>query len=167
MSLPRELTLKGTTEGIRLNQRPLRALSSLRGKELKANEIAGRQLELEIEIDIAGTEEVGVKVLKSGEEETVIGYDGVKEELFLDRTHSGNVTFHADFPSIERVKLKPINGKIKLHILIDHSLIEVFANGGEQVISDQVFPTKNDAKVETYSKDGAPKISIKAWRLGN
>ncbi|HEY5823886.1 MAG TPA: glycoside hydrolase family 32 protein, partial [Cyclobacteriaceae bacterium] len=165
MSLPRELTLKGTTEGIRLNQRPIHALTSLRGKELKADEIAGKQLELEIEIDVAGAEEVGVRVLKSGEEETIIGYDAVKEELFLDRTRSGNVTFHPDFPSIERVKLKPINGKINLHIFIDHSLIEVFANNGEQVISDQVFPTKDDAKVETYSKDGAPKIAMKGWRL--
>ena len=165
MSLPRELTLKRSGDSVRLNQRPLRNITSLRGKELKAENISGKQLELEIEIDIAGAEEVGVKVLKSGEEETVIGYDAVKEELFLDRTHSGNVGFDPDFPSIEKVKLKPVEGKISLRIFIDHSIIEVFANDGEQVISDQVFPTKEDAKIEIYSKDGAPKINMKAWEL--
>lgn len=165
MSLPRELSLIGTPEGIRLNQRPIRETSALRGKELKGSDIAGNQLELDIEIDLAGAEEAGIKILKSGEEETIIGYDAVKEELFFDRTHSGNIAFHKDFPSVERVKLKPMDGKIKLHIFIDHSIVEVFANDGEQAITDQVFTTKDEAKVETYSKDGAPKFNIKAWEI--
>jgi fructan beta-fructosidase len=165
MSLARELTLKKNGDSIRLNQRPLKSIVSLRGKELKAENISGNQLELEIEIDIAGAEEAGIKILKSGEEETVIGYDEVKEELFVDRTRSGNINFHPDFPSVERVKLKPINGKISLSIFIDHSIVEVFANDGEQVITEQIFTTKDEAKIEAYSKDGAPKISIKAWEL--
>jgi fructan beta-fructosidase len=167
MSIPRVLTLKETADGNRLYQKPISFMTSIRGKELNPKDLSGNQLELEIEIDVAGAEEAGVKVLKSGEEETVIGYDAVKEELFLDRTRSGNVDFHPDFSSIERVKLKPVDGKIKLQIFIDHSIIEIFANEGEQSITDQVFPLKDDAKVELYFKDGAPSVNMKAWEIRN
>ena len=63
------------------------------------------------------------------------------------------------------MKVKPVNGKIKLHIFIDQSIVEVFANDGEQTISDLVFTTKDDAKVETYSKNGAASFRVKAWKM--
>ena len=164
MSIPRGLSLRQTDQGIRLFQKPLDTLRSLREEE-KHHEISGKQLELEVEITLALAKEAGIKVLKSGDEETIIGYRVETGELFLDRTHSGNVRFHKDFASIESVKVKPVNGKIKLHIFIDQSIVEVFANDGEQTISDLVFTTRDDAKVETYSKHGEATFNIKAWKM--
>jgi fructan beta-fructosidase len=85
--------------------------------------------------------------------------------LFIDRTHSGKVSFNKDFARLDSVKLAPVNGKIKLHIFIDESILEVFANDGEQTLCEGVYPTRDDAGVETYSKDGEAAFSVQAWAL--
>ena len=120
--------------------------------------------EIELELDTEQSEEIGIKLFTSEGEETIIGYRAKDQVLFLDRTTSGNVSFNPDFASIEEVSLKPINGKIKLRIFIDQSIIEVFANDGEATIADYAFPEKGDYKIETYSKGGkAPLFTI--WKL--
>ncbi len=166
MSIPRELSLRQTSEGLALTQEPIAKLSSLRDKEIISPvKISGTALELVIDLELGSAKEAGIKVLKSGDEETIIGYTAQTGELFLDRTRSGNTSFNKDFAGIDRVKLKPIQGKINLHIFIDNSIIEVFANHGERTFSDNVYPTRNEALVETYSTDGEASFNVKAWTM--
>ncbi len=166
MSFPRQLSLRQTPSGVRLIQNPISGLAELRDKEFRRSDhIAGNVLELKVEIIPGTAKEAGVKILKSGNEETVVGYDVRRGELFIDRTHSGKIDFHKDFPSIDRAKLLPRMGKINLHILIDCSIVEVFANDGEVAMSELVFPTKTDYQVETYSKDGDASLRMQAWTI--
>ncbi|NOT74261.1 MAG: glycoside hydrolase family 32 protein [Cyclobacteriaceae bacterium] len=164
MALPRELSLKKTAAGLRLIQQPLKTISSLRGDEMKG-EISGNQLELEVEIDIAKSKGAGIKILKSESEETIIGYDATTQEVFIDRTHSGDVGFHKEFASIDRVKIDASTGKIKLQVFVDHSIVEVFVNNGEQTLCEQVFPLANDARVIPYSENNDGVISVRAWKI--
>ena len=166
MALPRELSLKQTEEGIRLIQVPLQQISTLRLSEITdATKISGKALELDIEIDPQDAAEAGIKVLKSGNEETIIGYAPLTKEVFIDRTRSGKVDFHKDFASMERVKINPANGKVRLKIFIDHSIVEVFVNDGEQALCEQAFPTQSDYLVEPYSDNGNAEFKIKAWEM--
>ncbi len=168
MALPRVLSLRKQEEGYRLIQKPVSSISSLRRTEITdKNKISGKALELEIEIQAAASKEAGVKVLKTGTEETIIGYNSETRELFLDRTHSGETGFNKDFGSIERATVYPINGIIKLHIFIDHSIVEVFVNDGELTFCESVFTTQKNATVETYSKEGTSEVRIKAWELNS
>ncbi|MEJ0032690.1 MAG: glycoside hydrolase family 32 protein [Bacteroidota bacterium] len=64
---------------------------------------------------------------------TWIGYNAITKNVFLNRMNKM-------FPSIEKAPARLIDGKVKLEIFEDHSIIEVFINDGEAVISDQVFP---------------------------
>jgi fructan beta-fructosidase len=52
------------------------------------------------------------------------------------------------------VELHPAGEKVKFRILIDKSIVEVFANNGEHVITDLVFPTSNEDGVEFFSRNG-------------
>ena len=61
MTIPRELSLRQTDEEIRLFQKPLDTLSTLREAEIQ-NEISGKQLELEVEITLNSAGEAGIKV---------------------------------------------------------------------------------------------------------
>ncbi|MEK6781410.1 MAG: glycoside hydrolase family 32 protein [Bacteroidota bacterium] len=172
MSVPRKLSLKETENGIRLIQSPINEIASLRGEEVTDSLASESSAEIELELNTERSEEVGIKLFKSVGEETIIGYRVKDQVLFLDRTKSGNVNFNPDFASIEEVKLKPMNGKIKLHIFIDQSIIEVFANDGEATISDYVFPETltsgqagADYNIETYSKGGSRAPVFKLWKI--
>lgn len=168
MSLPRVLSLKHQVDGYRMIQKPLPSLSSLRGEEISnSKEISGKALELDIEIKLNNSTESGIKILKSGGEETIIGYNSSTKELFLNRNSSGSVDFQNDFAGIERVIVDPSDDVLRLHIFIDHSVIEIFANGGEQALCELVFPTSESAKVETYSLDGLAEFRVKAWEMNS
>jgi fructan beta-fructosidase len=169
MTLPRELYLKSTDEGDRIIQKPLREMESLRKQEVTDVTSITIQEAIEIIYDFNGgnAKEFGLKILKGANEETVIGYDVAKQEVYFDRTHSGNTSFHPDFPSVERAPAKLINGKLSLHIFIDHSIVEVFINDGEQVITDQVFTSEGLNNIETFSKEGNADATVKAWILNS
>ena len=45
--------------------------------------------------------------------------------------------------------------KIKLRILIDKSVVEVFVNDGLYAVTDQVFPKHNEGGIELFSRNGS------------
>jgi fructan beta-fructosidase len=115
-SIPREVKLRRTADGIRLVQEPISELHRLRARHtslarqsvtatnrsLQSKGVHGDALEIEVEIDPVGASEVGLRVRKGPAEETLIGVDmedGAKEKhLFVDRTRSGSVRFDDRFP---------------------------------------------------------------------
>jgi fructan beta-fructosidase len=149
LSLPRELGLRKNENSYLLIQRPIKELETLRGEEIvDLNKASGKTLE--IELDIMTDMDGGIKVFKTGEEETIIGYDSKSSELFIDRTKSGTVDFDPGFASVDRAPIKPKGGKIHVRMFLDHPIIEVFANDGEVMMTEYAFATGKDLKIETY-----------------
>jgi fructan beta-fructosidase len=166
MTLPRELTLRETKEGYRIIQKPIREAGTLRGDTIDITQPAlPYALELECEFTPKKSKVFGLKLFQGEKEETILAYDVTKQEVYLDRTRSGNINFHPEFPSVERAPARLVNGKLKLHIFIDHSIIEVFINDGEQAITDQVFPSGASNKIEFFSEGGETGKAIKAWGI--
>ncbi len=54
----------------------------------------------------------------------------------------------------------PKDGKVKLHMFVDQSSVEVFGNDGTEVITDQLFPKLSSNKIRLYSKGGGVKIEF-------
>lgn len=168
MAIPRELALRKTEDGIQLVQRPLSSIHTLRGRELiDLNDLTDKGIALEIEIDPADAKEAGVRILKNGEEKTVIGYMAARQEIFLDRTHAGVSDFNREFPGRESVPAKPVDGKIKLQVFIDRSIVEVFVNDGAQALCEQVFPIQKRSQIKSYSDNGKATIKIQAWEMNS
>ena len=180
-SLPRALALRHTSQGLRLVQKPISALESLRGASITDSSLidrafSGKTTELLLTIkpkdSSSGTNggtpntvwQAGVKVLKDGAQETVVGYDAAKGEVFLDRTRSGHTSFSTQFPSVERAPVTVRNGVVTLRIFIDQSIVEVFVNEGEATITSNVFPTTQIATVETFNTGNAS-LELKAWEM--
>ena len=165
MSIPRELSLKETNDGIRLIQKPIRNIYTLRGREIiDLTEVMAKTVEFEVEINPYEAREAGLKFLKNDQQETVIGYLPKSREVFIDRTHAGDNSAK-DFASRERVKVNSVDGIIRLQIFIDNSIVEVFVNGGEQTLCDQVFPTDGNVTMERYSDTGLATFSMRAWEM--
>jgi len=179
-SVPRELALRTTRDGVRLVQRPVAELQRLRGTgrrlgaqpipvgstPLAARGISGTALEIVAELEAGAASELGVKVRTGRNEETVIGVDPRAGRLFVDRTRSGEVSFHPDFPGRHAGPLPIENGRVRLRILVDRSSVEVFAGDGRTVITDQIFPDSASDGVALYATGGPARlVTLEAWPL--
>lgn len=165
MTLPRVLSLTHRDEGIVLTQMPVREIEQLRKESRNWNMLMVAPespymlktkddlLEIEADIDIQSTGEVHIKMQSSGQSETTIGYDPVRQWLFIDRSKSGMTDFHPSFACKHGARLVPENGKIKLHIWLDRNAVEVYANEGLVVLTDQIFPDSpiNELSISTES----------------
>ncbi|MFW5726225.1 MAG: glycoside hydrolase family 32 protein, partial [bacterium] len=189
-SLVRKLELKAFPEGIRLTQVPVEEVQTIRKQLIHDDAVAlqegdnylslenvqGRQLEIIAEfvyesIDtqaeaekLAG--EFGVKVFKDEEQETVVGYDVATQQLFMDRTQSGDTSFHEDFADRTVAIMPADDGIVKMHIFIDHSVVEVFGNDGYVAMTNRVFPDSTQNAVEVYSVGGKVRLkSLNIWEM--
>jgi len=178
MALPRNLRLKNVNGEWLLIQKPVDALKKLRTDpvELKNISVAGKkkisiksqQFEMEISFQPVANSTAGVHLAIGKQNVFVIGYDASSQKLFVDRSGCTNNSFNKKFGSLSRneTSLTPLNGKIKLHIFFDNSIVEVFANDGETVMTTQIFPGENDNGVELFSEGGTTKFeSVKLWKM--
>ena len=179
-SIPRTLHLRTTPDGIRLVQRPVVELRKLRGqrRELMARTIpagftplgphgiVGRTLEIDAEFEVGSASEFGLKVRTGSDEETVIGIDPRSRRLFVDRSRSGDAGFHKDFHGRQSAPLNFYGGRVRLRVFVDWSSVEVFANDGEAVITDRIFPSPGSTGVQLYAIGGNARLrSLEAWPL--
>ena len=146
-------------------QRPIRELESLRREKFRivnasvaeANQkiretgIKGEIYEFEAELEPGQADDIGFRLRKSKDAETLVGFDAVHREVFVDRTRSGEVSFSKDFPGRHSAKVEQ-NTSIKLHVFVDRSSVEVFVNDGERVLSDRIYPPPGSDGIEVYAK---------------
>jgi fructan beta-fructosidase len=178
MSVPRSLTMRRVGERLRLIQQPVRELQSLRERHRAVplarlasgvaplDDDAGDAVEIVAEFTPRDARQFGVKVCAGDGHETIVGYDAARRELFVDRTKSGNTSFHRDFAGRHAAPLTPAaDGKVKVHLLVDRYSVEAFGNDGESVVTNLVFPTAKGRGVQVYSVDGAVDYAVDLWRL--
>jgi levanase/fructan beta-fructosidase len=135
------------------------------GITLLPAEASGDVLRIDAELEPGAAGRVGL-VLRAGSEgagleRTVLAYDSATGELSLDRTASGNVGFHEDFPSVERVAVPLIEGRLRLRVFLDRCSVEVFAQDGLATITDQVFPSDASTAVGLLAEgDGGTLVGL-------
>lgn len=167
MTLPREISLQATPAGYRIIQKPIQEVDTLRDKKIEdlSTIDLSKNGAIEIEYEFIGgdAQQFGLKIFKGTKEETLIAYDRAKKEVIFQRNQSGKIDFHPDFPGEERAPAELIGGKLKLRVFIDHSIVEVFINDGESVITNQVFPTESPSGIEVFSLNGKSETKVSAW----
>jgi len=74
-------------------------------------------------------------------------------------------TFQDDFASVQIMPLTDLREAIfEVHLLIDHSAIEIFINEGEYLITAQLFPNGNYSDLTIENLDNAT-LSLKDFGL--
>jgi levanase len=185
LSIPREVRLVNTEEGIRLAQAPIKELQSIRNTIFETQNkiihptnasnllkgITSGAFEIEAEIEILSnsqTTEFGFKVREGTDEKTVVGYKPAENQMFVNRAESGETDFSSSFSTLHEAPLKPENKRIKLNIFVDDGSIEVFANDGKVVFSDVIFPDPSSRSMSFYAKGGEVNVrSLKVHSLAN
>jgi beta-fructofuranosidase len=137
--------------------------------------IEGDCLEIELDLEMGDAQQAGVRIRASadGSEQTLIGYDREKQELFSDTTSSSTDPATASGLGFRRNRgvesglLILGNGEpLRLRVFVDASVIESFANGRAS-ISDRVYPS-NPATlgIGLFAKGGTAHLrSMTVWQL--
>lgn len=107
--------------------------------------------------------EVGVRLRRSSanpeqaaSEETVVGIDEAKGQIFVDRKRSGLVSFSSEFPTRTAAPLKHPGAKsIPINIVVDRNSVEVFAEDGETVLTNLIYPSDASQGLAFYASSPA------------
>jgi len=177
-SLPRTLAVRNDGGEWRLVQQPVAALKQLRShpfstKNIKVkNEfllpVSGQTCEIELAFRPATNSISGIRLAKGKDQYVEIGYDGAKGILYVDRSKAGDTSFHHSFGTLSRYEtlLKTKTGKINLRLFFDKSIVEIFANEGEVVMTTQIFPPERNNAIGLFSNGNDVVFeSINFWAL--
>ncbi len=172
MSLPRELFLKNG----RLYQRPIRELGAMRHNKIeytdvevsgvvKLDGIRGRKVDMELRVRPKDAEELyqkfAVRFAQDDRYYTSLSFRPRESVLKVDRKFSGSrrAIIHQ-----RRSLVKPVDGELKLRMILDRFSVEVFVNDGEQVLSATMY-TGREADGISFFASGTAKIDVVKYEL--
>ncbi|WP_410513498.1 GH32 C-terminal domain-containing protein [Paenibacillus sp. BR2-3] len=153
--MPVSLFLRGDGQ---LGVEPVEETALLRGRHLlsvngssledinrQLDGIKGDLLEIILAFDSAGADQVGLSLRRSpdGAEETVILFNRPEQRLLVNRTKT-TLDMRERTRGIQGGSLPIGQEELKLHIFIDRSLIECYANGLKS-LTTRAYPSREDA----------------------
>ena len=116
--------------------------------------------EIEVEFQLeANVKHFGLRLRVGADEETTVSYSTAEQTLTLDRTHSGQVNFAESFARAHSAPLAPVSNTIRLHIFVDSTSIEVFANDGLVVLTDCIFPSTQSREMKIFTDGGSIRMN--------
>ncbi|MCF7954894.1 MAG: glycoside hydrolase family 32 protein [Phycisphaerae bacterium] len=145
-SFPHELTLRTTEDGIRMFAEPVKEIEkiykkthSISNKKIAGNNpaklnVSGDIFDITAEFELEDAERVGLYI-------------------------GGNVvTYNVKARKLDIADLKPVDGKIKIRVLVDRPMMEVIGNDGRAFIT-----TKREVKgivrtIEAFASEGSAKL---------
>lgn len=166
MSLPRTLSVKKMGGEWILIQQPITEIQLLRTDPRQWRNISvkgttllpvkGQQFEIDLLLDMGTSAGAGIQIAAGKEHEIEIGYDVAIKKIYVDRSKTTNQGFNKNFEKLNRFEtsLHTINNQVRLHIFFDNSIVEVFANDGEAVLTAQIFPGATDKSIQLFSNNG-------------
>lgn len=172
MTLPRELSI----ENGRLIQKPVRELESLRGEEvryenvvftdtIRLDGIRGRKMDMEIMLRPADPENIfhkfAVRFAQDETYHTSVSFRPLESVVKVDRKFSGSrrAIIHQ-----RRSRVGGRDGKLKLRVILDRFSAEVFVNDGEQVLTI-TFYTDLSADGISFYVDGKAVMDVVKYDL--
>lgn len=171
MSIPRELQI---LDG-KLLQKPVRELNGYRtdevtcrnvkldtDEEVRLDGIAGRTVDMEIQVEPADRYELfQVRFAKDAEHYTEFTYEPESSVVTLDRSHAGpGKTKLTKAQTVVRDR----SGRLDVRILLDRLSAEVFINDGEQVMSAVIYTDRHAEDITFYVK-GTAVMNIAKYRI--
>lgn len=167
LTIPRELSVRNG----KIIQQPVPELQSLRKTKTTAagviidevktyDEFSGAAYELVCEFEQGDASSYGVEFRANGEEKTVLKYDVAQGKVILDRSLSGEQV--AIEYGTER-KCRIDGEKIKFHLFVDSSSVEIFVNDGDAVFTSRIFPAAESKDIRFFATDGSVAFKAIKW----
>jgi fructan beta-fructosidase len=176
-SIPRDLALKSYPEGVRLLQTPVGGLKGLRQEPVAfvTALTPGTQVLPKFrpkrnvyEIDATfGTDvpnRFGFDLCVGNGHKVSIRYDSHSQTLSIDRTNSSDVPIPG-FARRASAPVAPLNNRLRLHIYVDASSVEVFANEGREVFTLLTYAGGAQTGIEVFAELPGTLMHFEGWKL--
>ena len=167
-SVPRSLELESIESRLRICQEPITEMKGLRTNHIKIENrvlkgdtnlelsTSGRELEIIANFKIISSIEFGFRLKFNRGNKIVIGYSKTSNKVFIKQTGKRQLSG----------SLAEWTEKIRFHIFIDRSIIEVFVNKGEIVFTVLVEQDSIIEKFYIFNQKGDIKINgFEMWKL--
>ncbi|WP_255570250.1 GH32 C-terminal domain-containing protein [Cohnella sp. CFH 77786] len=176
LALPIALSLDNNDK---LKVEPIQELQSLRRNKIvdfknkklaSANahiqNVKGDMLEIMMEIDPGNAKKFGLKVRRSekGEEETLLYYDKTNQTFNVDRTKS-SIDPDVRVGGIQGDDVDLDGQNLKLHIFLDRSVIEAFANDKKKLTTRVYVGRYDSLGLQVYADGDITVKSMQVWDM--
>lgn len=177
-TFPRELSLLTINNSIYLASLPVKELNKIISKTSgSANISVSAPVDLSdkidgkrpysLEIDANKLQSFSIVLSNNMGEELVLGFDKTRNEYFIDRSKSGKVSFEKGFGAKHSSPRISTNANTTITLLVDAASVELFADGGLNVMTDIFFPNKPFDKLLIKSDENFIINNLKIHRLKN
>ena len=123
----------------------------------------GDSVDLTLEIDTGTAKQLALILTDEHGYQTLVGLTPPTNEVFIDRTRSGP-HFDDRFPDRHIAPVDLASGKVRLRVLVDKSIIELFVNDGTITITDRFFRGGGDLTWSLSARGGTATVrSLNAW----
>jgi len=135
-------------------------------ERISDRKLTGSVYLLRVTLDPGDAAEAGIRLRRgtvnpneAAAEETVIGVDREKGRIFVDRIHSGKTDWSPDFPTRVSAPLKHSQeNSIRIEIVVDRNSVEVFAEDGETVLTNLIYPAASSVGLSFYATPTPPGV---------
>jgi fructan beta-fructosidase len=146
MTIPVELTLRSTPDGVRMFAEPVAEVATLRGDNYRFTDIAladaeqqlpgfvGHLFDVELELEPGSARQMGI----------VFGEAAVTWDAEQQLVRCGQVS----------AALPPVEGRVSLRVLVDRGSIEVFGNGGAAALSVGMALPEEEFGIKVFARGG-------------
>lgn len=179
--LPREITLSADKKSI--CQKPYEGLQKMRTSTMSERltnfnlngakslaPVSGRQIEICGEFTAAAGARFGYNFYKNGGRTAQLYYDVNARKVVVDFANTDHWTmeendfFHGHYESEEALDINP-GQKVKLHLFVDHSIIDVFVNDKYAFCIRMFIGDNNANDVEVFANGSTLVNSLQAWNI--
>ncbi|MEL6676426.1 MAG: glycoside hydrolase family 32 protein [Bacteroidota bacterium] len=176
MTLPRVLSFVQTEGGLRLKQAVVAEMEGLRGlkSDLGAREVAGeldQTGEIEFDPDLSemkvhfrweaetAPQTLGIMLSNALGEQVKLGLDLAGGQYFVDRRQAGKMDFSEAFPGLHLAPAKQLSNEMTLEVFWDHASVELLAEEGLTVMTDNFFPNERFTKLAFFTEGGKAEMT--------
>jgi sucrose-6-phosphate hydrolase SacC (GH32 family) len=96
-------------------------------------------------------------------EKLIIGYDAFKEWYFVDRTNFTNVKDNSQFKGMDIMPSYNSDSIMVIKLILDDSSVELFAENGKQVMTENFIPQSKFNKISLFAENGI--ITVKEFQI--
>lgn len=164
LSFPVEIKLKTFPEGVRAAAAPIQEIELLHDTKHSWSDetigsggnllsgLSGQLFDIRAEFEIGTASEFGFRIRGMG----TVSYNVNNSQARLN----GNITKNNDW------NMAPDEGRVKMQILVDRSIIEAFFDEGRAYLMSTFFPHDSDQSLEIFSAGGDTKlVSMDVYEL--
>ena len=117
--------------------------------------LAGLSCFVALAVELSQARQLLIQLHSGPEEYVQLKYDRPQNTFSIDRRSSGLTDFNDRFPTIDTFSLPLKDDVLQLQIWMDQSVLTLFLQEGEEVVTYRFFPTQTQPSIRLFT-EGSP-----------